>query len=57
MGLHQASDVSPCLFAIIMDRMTPDIRQEAPCTMMFAKDIVIGIESIDHVEEKLDSWR
>ena len=33
--------MSPCLFAIVMDRMTDDIREEAPWTMMFADDIEI----------------
>ena len=56
-GLHQGSALSPCLFAMVMDRMTDDIREEAPWTMMFADDIVICSESKEQVEEKLDSWR
>ena len=43
--LHQGSALSPCLFALVMDRMTDDIREEAPLTMMFADDIVICGES------------
>ena len=35
-GLHQGSALSPCLFAMVMDRMTNEIREEAPWTMMFA---------------------
>ena len=38
-GLHQGSALSPCLFAMVMNRMTDDIREEAPWTMMFADDI------------------
>ena len=34
-GLHQGSALSPCLFAMMMDRMTDEIREEAPWTMMF----------------------
>ena len=56
-GLHQGSVLSPCLFAMVMDRMTDEIREEAPWTMMFADDIVICSESKDQVEEKLESWR
>ena len=56
-GLHQGSDLSPCLFAMMMDRMTDEIREEAPWTMLFADDIVICSESKEHVEEKLESWR
>ena len=56
-GLHQGSALSLCLFAMMMDRMTDDIREEAPWTMMFADDIVICSESKERVEEKLESWR
>ena len=56
-GLHQGSALSPCLFAMMTDRMTDDIREEALWTMMFADDIVICSESKDWVEEKLESWR
>ena len=56
-GLHQGSALSPCLFAMVMDRMTDEIREEAPWTMMFADDIVICSEGKEQVEEKLESWR
>ena len=56
-GLHQGSSLSPCLFAMVMDRMTDEIREEAPWTMIFADDIAICGESKEHVEEKLESWR
>ena len=39
-----------------MDRITDDIREEAPWTMMFADDIVICSESKERVEEKLERW-
>ena len=54
-GLHQGSALSYGLFAMVMDRMTDDIREEAPWTMMFADDIVICSESKERVEEKLYS--
>ena len=56
-GLHQGSALSPCLFTMVMDRMTDDTREEAPRTMMFAHDIVICSESKERLEEKLESWR
>ena len=55
--LHQGSALCPSLFAMVMDRMTDEIREEAPWTVTFADDIAIGSESKSHVEEKLDSWR
>ena len=40
-GLHQSSAISPFLFAIIIDRLTEDIRKDAPSDMLFADDIVL----------------
>ncbi|KAK3571496.1 hypothetical protein QTP86_012841 [Hemibagrus guttatus] len=34
-----------------------EVRQESPCTMMFADDIVICSESREQVEENLERWR
>ncbi|KAK3551422.1 hypothetical protein QTP70_017307 [Hemibagrus guttatus] len=40
-GLHQGSALSPFLFAMVMDQLSEEVRQESPWTMMFADDIVI----------------
>ena len=39
-GQHQGSVLSPFLFAVAMDRMTDEARQESPWTLMLAEDIV-----------------
>ena len=41
-GLHQGSALSPFHFAIIMDKLTQDIRKDAPWDMMFADDILLS---------------
>ena len=46
-----------CCIAVVVDRMTDEIREEAPWTMMFADDIVIGSERKEQLEEKLENWR
>lgn len=38
-GLHQGSALSPFLFAMVMDRLTDEIRQESLWTMIFADDL------------------
>ncbi|KAK3530930.1 hypothetical protein QTP70_006515 [Hemibagrus guttatus] len=56
-GLHQGSALSPFLFAIVMDQLSEEVRQESLWTMMFADDIVICSESREQVEENLERWR
>ncbi|KAK3542320.1 hypothetical protein QTP86_022482 [Hemibagrus guttatus] len=56
-GLHQGSALSPFQFAIVMDQLSEEVRQESPWTMMFADDIVICSESREQVEENLERWR
>ncbi|KAK3548632.1 hypothetical protein QTP70_015940, partial [Hemibagrus guttatus] len=56
-GLHQGSALSPFLFAIVMDQLSEEVRQESPWTMMFADDIVISSESREQVEQNLERWR
>ena len=43
-GLHQGLALSPFLFAMVMDRLTDEVRQESPWNMMFTDDIVIYSE-------------
>ncbi|KAK3546326.1 hypothetical protein QTP70_025678 [Hemibagrus guttatus] len=56
-GLHQGSALSPFLFAIVMDQLSEEVRQESPWTIMLADDIVICSESREQVEENLERWR
>ena len=44
-GLHQGSTLSPFLFNIAMDVLTEDMREELPCCLLYADDIVLVAES------------
>ena len=50
--LHQGSALSPFLFAVIMERLTDEVRRELPWTMLFADDIVIFEETRKEVEKR-----
>ncbi|KAK3539458.1 hypothetical protein QTP70_008492 [Hemibagrus guttatus] len=56
-GLHQGLAMSPFMFAMVMDQLSEEVRQESPCTILFADDIVICSESREQVEENLERWR
>ena len=56
-GLHQGSELSPFLFAVIMDRLTDEVRRVPQWTMLFADDIVICEETREEVERRFESWR
>ena len=56
-GLHQGSALSPLLFAVIMDRLTDEVRREPPWKMLFADDIVICEETRQELERRLESGK
>ena len=56
-GLHQGSALSPFLFAIIMDKLTENIRKDAPWNMLFADDIVLSRQNHRELEDELEIWR
>ncbi|KAK9069524.1 hypothetical protein SSX86_011428 [Deinandra increscens subsp. villosa] len=56
-GLHQGSDLSPFLFAVVMDEVTKSIQEDIPWCMLFADDIVLVEESKQRLNDKLEEWR
>ena len=53
-GLHQGSVLSPFLLAVIMDRLTDEVRRVLLWTMLFADGIVICKETRIEVEQRLE---
>ena len=56
-GLHQGSALSPFLFAVIMDKLTDEVRRKPAWTMLFADDIVIFEETREELEQRIECWR
>ena len=56
-GLYQGSALRPFLFAIIINRLTENIRKDAPWNMLFAVDIVLSRQNHRELEEDLEIWR
>ena len=56
-GRHQESVLSPFLFAVIMSKLTDEVRREPPWTTPFADDIGICEETREKVERRLESSR
>ena len=55
-ALHQGPALSPFLFAIIMDKLTEDIRKNATWDMLFAYDIVLSRQNQRDLEDGLEIW-
>ena len=55
------NSVSVCcdyeLFAVVMVRITDEVRREPPWTMLLVDDVVICEETREEVEWKLECWR
>ena len=49
--------LSPFLFAVIMDKLTDEVRRELTWTMLFADDIVIFEETREELEQRIECWR
>ena len=56
-GLRQGSALSLFLFAIILDKLTEDIRKDAPWDILFADDIVLSRPNCRELEDDLEMWR
>ena len=56
-GFHQGSALSPFLFVIIINKLTEDIRKNAPLDMLFADDIVLSGKNHRELEDDLEIWR
>ena len=55
--LNQGSALSPFLFAVMMDRLTDEVKRKSPWTMLFADDIVICEETREEAQRRLESWK
>ena len=49
-GVHQGSILSPLLFALVMDKVTKDIREGVVKEMLYADDIVLVGDNWEEVK-------
>ena len=56
-GTASRISTEPLLVYYGDDKLTDEVRQESPWTMMFSDDIVICTESREQVEENLEMLR
>jgi hypothetical protein len=55
-GLYQGLDLSPYLFALVIDEVTSDIQGDIPWCMLFVDGVVLVDESREGVNRKLEFW-
>ena len=56
-SLHNWSALSPLLFAVVIEKLTGEVRSESPWSMMFVEDIVQVREGREEIEQDLERWR
>ena len=56
-GLHQRSALSPLLFAVVKDKLTGEVSNEAPWSMIFTDDMVLVRVIREEIEQDLERWR
>ena len=55
-GVHQGSVLSPLLFIIVMEAVTPSVREGLPWEMLYADDLVLVGKCEEELKEKLRKW-
>ena len=55
--VHQGSILSPLLFALVMDEVTKNIREEVVKEMLYADDIVLVSDNWEEVESPYTRWK
>ncbi|GKA74309.1 retrovirus-related pol polyprotein LINE-1 [Tanacetum coccineum] len=56
-GDVQGSAIRPYLFALILDELSRGIQEDIPWCLIFADDIVLVLESVEGLNNKLENWR
>ena len=56
-GVHQGSEFSTLLFAIVVDVITESVRNGLMSEMLYADDLVLTSETMDGLREKFWKWK
>ena len=52
-GLHQGSVLSPLLFAAVLDVISSEARSGLPSEMLYADDLVIMAQTMEHLGRRV----
>lgn len=56
-GVHQGSVLSPLLFAIVVDVVTEEAREDLMWEILYADDLVLIAESMIELRKKFEKWK
>ena len=56
MGVHQGFNLSPLLFIMVLETLSPEFRTGCPWENLYANDLVIITESLKELQHKLIPW-
>ena len=55
--VHQGFVLSPCLFIIVMEALSCDLRTGFPWELLYTDDLVIVAESLGELKVRLKNWK
>ena len=56
-GVPQGSILSPLLFIIVLEALSREFRTGCPWELLYADDLVLIVETLDLLMEKLKLWK
>ena len=55
--MHQGSEMSQLLFAVVMDIVSSEVRRGLPSELMYADDLVLMVPTMEQHDRRVAEWR